>query len=303
MVKDLLISSDVEVAATEPNSGKIPQLVPPAWLIYRKGMKIIGWRGKDEEEKAMHPVFIEKDEISWYQDGALCETDFPPTSSAEELYGYFRLSKEILIEFLQSEYNLEVWSKPVARFNVEKYIKMGDSKIKEACIAGCDPDLDAIEEEYACEVRDLTEWDYRSCGGHLHMSVSPEYGNILHDAPATLVRLLAITVGNVAIATSSNPTLEQIRRRQFGNPGRYRLPTYPDGREGLEYRSLSVDWLNSLETVELIFNATRFALTLFLEDFNEAVTIIDHYLVPTTEAILFINPDISKQILSNFKLL
>ena len=141
---------------------------------------------------------------------------------------------------------------------------MGDEEVAMACIAGCSPDLDAMEEDASGEIRDLTSWGYRGIGGHIHMSISEEYGDILHRYWKPLVRLLAVTVGNMGIATSEYPELELLRREQFGKATKFRLPKYPNGKLGMEYRSLSAAWLNSEKTTELIIGSVKFALKIFL---------------------------------------
>lgn len=300
-IKGFLISSDVEAALVEPDAKDIPQIVPPAYLIHMQGMKVLGFRGKEEEG---HPIFLKKDGITWYQDGALAETDFPPVKTAKELYKYFNNSIETLTNFMERVYGLEVWTEAVGRFNAEKYIEMGEDEVAAACVAGCSPDIDALKDNPEGEVRDLTSWKYRGIGGHVHISISKEYGeDILHTCWKPIVRLLAITAGNMGIATSSNPDLERLRKEQFGGPAKCRLPIYPNKSKGLEYRSLSAAWLNTEETTQLVVNAVKLALFLFLEQPQEVDSILKTYLAQSVTAIETVNVKLSTKILKDLGLL
>ena len=290
-VKERLFGTDAEVASVIPDVNDIPYLVPPVWLEKMEGAKVIGNYGDDT-----HPIYLENESGFWFRDGALWETAFPPVTEAKQMYDAFRKAKENLAEYL-SKYNLEIFDKPVARFDISKYVHLAEADIREACVAGCDPDFDAIQTKYSCKTRDLTQWKYRSMGGHLHLSISTDYGKILHRKRNTLVRLLAILVGNAGVATAEAPELEKIRREQFGDAGRHRFPTYPDGKAGVEYRSLSVTWLNSLETIETVLDLADTALEIML--FNPELTrhLILTYLDSTVDCIREVDVEGSKNIL------
>ena len=136
------------------------------------------------------------------------------------------------------------------------------------------------------------------------MSICPDtYGDILHSKKKPIVRLLAIAVGNMGVYTSEAVELEKIRREVFGAAGRYRFPTYAGNIPGIEYRSLSSEWTRTLESVEAIYTAARFALSLFLEEEKEALSLIKHYLGKTTEAVANVDRALSEKILSELNLL
>lgn len=288
-MKDIVFGSDVEVAAVIPNSGKVPELVPPGYLHHVLGMEIV-------EEDDKNPVFLVNNEYKWFQDGALCETAFPPVKTAEEMFTHYNKAKEILADFLSFYYTLKVWDKPVALFNVEKYVKMGSKEVKASCIAGCDPDDDVFDTSYECKIRDLTEWNLRGAGGHLHISI-PETGDLLHKLYRPTIKLLAISVGNMGIYINSSPELEKMRREVFGAAGRARMQTYPNGDKGVEYRSLSNDWLSTLEGIELILNTATWAIKMLLTYPKEVQSIISTFTNQTITAIATVDRDLSKKTL------
>lgn len=299
-IAGLLFGSDYEVALVEKSlrkEEKYPFLIPPKALEIKENLKIFGYHGDNT-----HPIYILNGDTRWYMDGALFETDLLPTDSADEMYTSMLISKESIARFAAT-FGYRVWSRPVARFD-KKYLSMGE-EIAQACIAGCSPDHDAIEPNYVSEVRDLSGWDWRGLGAHLHMSICPEtFGVILHERRKTIVRLLAITVGNMGIVTSKSVEMERIRRAEFGAAGRYRFPVYPgDNRHGIEYRSLSSEWTNSLESVEAIFEAAYFALASFLYDTNGSRYIIKRYLKQTTKNVAEVNVDSARSILRELNLL
>jgi hypothetical protein len=291
----IVFGSDVEVAAVIPNSGKVPELVPPGYLRHILGMKIV-------EEDDKNPVFLVNNEYKWFQDGALCETAFPPVKTAKDMFTHYNKAKEILADFLSYYYSLQVWDKPVATFNVEKYVKMGSKEVKASCIAGCDPDDDVFDNSYECKVRDLTEWNLRGAGGHLHISI-PETGDLLHKLYRPTIKLLAISVGNMGIYINSSPELERMRREVFGAAGRARMQTYPNGDKGVEYRSLSNDWLSTLEGVEIILNTARWAIKMLLNEPKEVQKIIANYTDRTITTIASVDRNGSKTTLKELGLL
>jgi len=292
-------SSDTEFAAVsikKLNSEEIPVLFPPSLLMHRQKLTPVGERSG----QSPHPIFYKDDNSEIYQDGALFETDFKPAKTAHELFRQFVLARENLNSLL-APLGLRSWEKPVAKFEINM-LPQNEEWIIQSCIAGCSPDLDMIEDGYESKVRDLTDWPYRGLGAHLHIS-EPEFGDKIHRFKKAVVRMLAITVGNIAVYTNDSVELERKRREHFGAPGRCRFPVYPNGDYGVEYRSLSPTWLRSEEIIEQILEAAKFAITTAIELPKETESMLTHYLTPSTEAITNVQPEISKQILTNIGLI
>jgi len=303
-ISELLFGSDVEAAVIKStDTNKIPTLIPPALLFHTKEFSILKevW-DRSNNKQVPHHIFLKLPEGgSWYQDSALIETDFTPSASPEQFFKKYCLSVEHLENFLRPK-GYKVWLAPLARFDAASLKELDREDIYQASIAGCNPDLDAIDPAYDCTTVSLEDWEFRGIGGHLHMSISKDYGDILHENQMLLVKLLAITVGNVGTATTDNPQLEALRKEVFGYPGRYRAKTYPGEKLGIEYRSLSGSWLRSLDIVEQVFKAAKFALTLVLEDVEIGQDLVDAYLSRSIQASLAIDVDEANSILAILEL-
>jgi hypothetical protein len=305
-VRGLKFASDVEAAVVRVgDTNKIKTLYPPAILFHQGVLPIIEerWDTSMDGEKIPHHIFHKMEDGSWYQDSALVETDFSPSVTAETLFKKFHTAREALEDFLRPK-GFKPWFAPVAKFDASMFTdaldKNGD--LYQASIAGCNPDKDAIDSAYNCETVSLDGWEYRGLGGHLHMSISPELGDYLHKHQTTIIRLLAITVGNMGVAVSDQPELEVIRKDVFGNPGRYRAKLYPNGDMGLEYRSLSASWLRTLETVERVLEAATYAVSLAVKDLPVAEELIDYYLPRSIQAVVASNRADSLDILQTLGL-
>ena len=285
-IEGLVFASDVEAAVVRlDDKEEIKTVIPPALLFHTKELPIIEEiYDEAHDPKVPHHVFHKTDNARWYQDSALVETDFSPSSSAEGLFKKFLASSEDLEMFLRPKGYLP-WFAPVSKFDAELVKSVGDDAVFQASIAGCNPDLDACDGNYRSETISLEHWEYRGVGGHLHMSIGEKYGSFMHDHQAEIIRMLAITVGNMGVVVSRDRELEKLRKKVFGNPGRYRAKTYPNGRMGLEYRSLSASWLQSLETVERIIEAANFTLMVILEDITVAEDLIISFLERSIKAV------------------
>lgn len=296
---NVVFGSDPEVfAVKEITENKTPDLVPPGYLRYAEGMVCL-----DESDKK-HPLFLKKVPgvyNGWYQDGAAFETDIAPSKEATEFFDKYQKASEDLSKFLSDNFGLNLWKYAVARFDVKEYIKMGSEEIKNSCIAGCDPDFDATDlSGVSCPTRNLTEWKFRSAGGHLHMSIP---GVNLHHIAVPLVRLLAITVGNYVVSTLTKPELEKQRRSQFGSACKYRTPIYPNGDRGVEYRSPNNEWLNDVSTIKNVFHLSRKVLDWVVNDPMLSNDLIQVYLKRSVNAIASVDQTESNEILNELQLI
>jgi len=305
-VAGLKFASDVEAAVVKVEDVEpIKTLYPPALLFHQGVLPVLEerWDESMDGEKIPHHIFLKMEDGTWYQDSALVETDFSPSVTAEALFKKFHKAREALEEFLRPK-GYKPWFAPVSKFDASMFTDKLDQNgdLYQASIAGCNPDKDAIDSAYNCETVTLDGWEYRGLGGHLHLSISADFGDYMHQHQKTIIRLLAITVGNMGVAVSDEPELEVLRKEVFGNPGRYRSKLYPNGDMGLEYRSLSASWLRTLETVERVIEAATYAVSLAVKDLAVAKELVDYYLPRTIQAVTACNRADSQDILQTLGL-
>lgn len=100
---------------------------------------------------------------------------------------------------------------------------------------------------------------YRFAGGHLHFGTS----NTDHKRIEKLVKALDMVLG-VASVSLLGELDNPIRRRFYGLPGEYRLPSH-----GFEYRTLSNAWMCHPLAMNMVFDLARSVCGLADEDFLE----------------------------------
>lgn len=287
-MSEIQFGTDPEVFAVEPGT---TNLVPPEYAIKALGMNPI--RIDYTEAGVRHPIFADNGDFVIHGDGALFEFTIKPETSMVELYKNFVRAKDSLSELLD-KHGLEVLHSPIANFDVKRYFEeMDDESIRTSVIAGCDPDLDAIDSYYESKVRDLTGWEFRGAGGHIH--VQPNYDK-LHDNILPAIRLMAIFAGNAYIYNSKDLKSEKLRQRVFGKPGRYRFQTYSNGKQGMEYRTPSNSWLHDEESALFMESAVRSAIE-HLKNPKKGVEVIEDYLDRTIQAITTVNRSVAKEVL------
>lgn len=286
----LKYGTDPEVFSVDENG----YVISPA-LLEKDG--IIKPITVDEEYK--HPVYINRSNYSWMMDGVAWElTTKSPFNTAKELHELVTIANEDLEEFITKlvwREQLKLCKKPAVKIKPEEYLPFleTDRRIYQGFIFGCDPDDDAIEDEYICKTVDVIEHKFRYGGGHFHLSGLEDFEKF----PVPAIKLLAITVGNFCIANSIYPELDRQRGQTYGKPGRFRIQKYSNGDTGIEYRSPSNSWLSfSLEKKEEMFEYANLAVT-FLLNPDEGMKIISEFLKPTIDSIINVNIESSKNIL------
>lgn len=153
---------------------------------------------------------------------------------------------------------------PVAEFGLE-YIRSQPEKAKEL---GCEPDYDAYL--VATNPRPNGELPFRSAAGHIHFGI-PETGN---DAPvddADYIGWLATKVRELDFYLAL-PSLfydaDTKRRELYGKAGAFRPKKY-----GMEYRTLSNQWLGSDSLKRWAYQASIYAM----EQIDKGVSLFDKY--------------------------
>lgn len=124
---------------------------------------------------------------------------------------------------------------------------------------GCDPDYDAWQLVVNTVPPGATEKPFRSCGGHLHLGYQDGSGNDFLLDPygkVAVVKVLDIVLGiPFTVIDCSEASVN--RRSLYGKAGCHRPTDY-----GVEYRTLSNQWVSSPLTVRLVHSMADDALSI-----------------------------------------
>jgi hypothetical protein len=292
MKYSLQYGSDPELFATYKD-GDREFVYPPSALEKFDGVKRLG--GDDK-----HPVFIENADYRIIMDGVAFEINLKqPHHNLKVFYEMLQTASEHLEDFL-GKYGYNVVRKPVVAFDYNRFWTKElskDATFMQGIIFGCDPDKDAFNVDWLATVLDVAQHPFRYGGGHIHISGDED----ISKYPLPFVRLLAVTVGNFCILNSPHPELEQMRAKYYGKPGKYRIQQYPNGTEGVEYRTPSNSWLNyPFEKFEEIFEQVDIALD-YLKNPVKGKEVLNSFAEVTVEAITKANRDLSLSVLNQLK--
>ncbi|PNX46006.1 MAG: hypothetical protein BV457_08455 [Thermoplasmata archaeon M9B1D] len=263
---------------------------PP--VIFRKEFNADSFIAENDFE-ARHPIFIKKDDILIMEDGAAFEYTLPPVKTPKQMYEILDKADGLLSNFLK-RYGYEFYNKPVINFDLERFNpEKIDDDLWMCMIFGCDEDYDALDDNYKCEIAEVTSHPFRYGGGHIHYgSKEEDISKTISEYFKPLVQISAICVGNTAIKNSKNPELEIQRGNYYGKAGRYRIQPH-----GLEYRSPSNSWTSDKDSIEKIFNAIEKTFEIFNNP-KLGKEIINNYLESTVKAIRFADQNLSETILN-----
>lgn len=178
-------------------------------------------------------------------DGMAAEFGIDASSTAEEFIDNTLTVMEQLKEALPD--NLYLRAQPMVSFSEEVMM----AQPEEALELGCEPDFNGYSAEL--NPRPVPPGaNFRSGGGHVHLGYDSQLpvNNSEHiQACAVMAQLLDTRLGVASLAWDLEG---EDRRYIYGAPGAFRPKSY-----GLEYRTLSNAWLNSIETMQYVFEATR----------------------------------------------
>jgi len=147
--------------------------------------------------------------------------------------------------------NFKLGVVPAARIP-DKYL------IDETTIGGCDPDYDALDEEWY-QKECLVDDSFRYAGAHLHIGfVDKDMRAYAQKNIVPLVQLLAIYVGIPALINSTRKSKEVLRLKGYGKPARYRVPDH-----GVEYRSTSNNWIVNKPLAATLFENIERVIEIF----------------------------------------
>lgn len=287
----LLFGSDPEYFI----GNKEDYVVPVPFFIYERGIDPVEW-DQTTDKNYVHPVILKEDDFKVIMDGVAFELTLPPVGESEYKKFFNNTQKALKsIEDFATRFNLQLICKPTVNYKFYDFFEAGN-RLKEHCgIFGCDPDQDAILENYSCPEINVREHKYRYGGGHFHISDKEE---VIKKYPKPFIKLLAIFCGNYSISNSSYPDLEKLRAFHYGQPGRFRIQNYPNGMSGVEYRTPSNSWLIKEDIVFGMFEQAKKAYKA-LNDFR--VDIIEKYLDQSISAIQNANQELSKEILEDLE--
>jgi hypothetical protein len=286
-MKPLTFGTDPEYFFTELIDNK-EYAVPIPHLIENLGVKEIGY---DSERK--HPVIYKCKDFKLMMDGVACEANPKPSKTANEMNRDIQTVLSVMGDFA-NRFNLGVSISPAVFYDYNKWFNPESRAFSWCGIFGCDRDYDAILDNYNSPEIDVVNHPYRYGGGHLHISDENE---LIKDYPQAYIRLLAMTVGNYSISSSTMPNEEKLRMFKYGQPGRFRVQKYPDGNIGVEYRSPSNLWTTKIDSIEGVMYWANKAYEL-LNDQDRAITAIEAYLDLSVEAIQQVDQEKAGYILS-----
>jgi hypothetical protein len=265
--------------ATEINGEKF--VISPALLNKFSSLKFISG-----DEK--HPVFFENEQFKWMMDGVAAEiTIKKPYKNPVAMFGVIQDAYDKLNEISSKlsfhEFKVFPVREPVININPDWYIPfLNDRQIYQGFIYGCDADFDADNKNYVCVTTDASKDLFRYGGGHHHVSGD----DLFYDYIFPAIKLSAIFVGTFCIANSPHPEMEVQRGKVYGRPARFRPQNYPDGTNGMEYRTPSNSWTGfNISTVEEMFSKYNIVKKLLHYE-EKAVEVLDNFYKKSALAIV-----------------
>jgi hypothetical protein len=266
-------------------------IIPPI-CVEEEGLKRIGTLV--EEDPDYHPVYYKKSGIQIIGDGAAFEFNVPPADNPVDLISYWEQAKDILRGLIPDD--LEIVSKAAQRFELQTLLDnyaISEERLSYSVRFGCDTQYNVYELAPTPEVS-AKDIPWRYAGGHIH--ISP----VDHELIRPVIFGMDQTVGLLCLFNSPYPEAEVIRQEFYGVPGNYRPQKY--GKvTGVEYRTPSVAWLDSLELPRQLFEVIPYVLNLVESD-----NMLEYYMEynqMAREAILSYNASLGKAVLEGMHVL
>ena len=215
-----------------------------------------------------HEYVIGSEYIQVYRDGYSVELNIPPRSCRQEFATRVKAALVHTHAKLPTGYTLT--TKPTVKIRRSDL----DGAPEDVLFFGCDPSRDAYTgEDKSVELNGLTH-PYRYAGGHLHYSGEGTSSWLQNRADCDLcVKMLDYYLG-LPFTFLFNQADEFQRRKYYGQAGEYRLQSYPNGSQGLEYRVLSPRVLNDPYLLSFCNGVLRFVVQNFMklrEEWNPAI--------------------------------
>ncbi len=187
-------------------------------------------------------------------DGLALEFNIKPAETSDEFVHSIQDVMKQLRDMVPKQYT---FSKVVtATFTEDVWRKLPE----EALRLGCDPDFNAYTQKQNTPPTVSSYSMQRMVGGHIHLgwTENQDVTDYSHFLPCVqLARQLDYFLGIPAVCLDK----DKIRPRYYGQPGNFRPKPY-----GMEYRTLSNFWINKPELIEFVFNQTKKAFDLLVDD-------------------------------------
>ena len=179
-----------------------------------------------------------------YYDNILVEINPNPAKTEDQfLHNILSSFNEVLLRI-----------KPY-RLSLQSFADIDITKIKNKNVfeIGCNPDLNAYKMSYNRVPRKLYKTSgFRASGGHIHIGGYPD--DAINDPflKPIFVYMLDLFLGVPSVIMDCSVDSYK-RRKIYGKAGSYRPKSY-----GIEYRVLSPFWLQSSNTIRLIYRICEF---------------------------------------------
>lgn len=277
------------------------KVIPPAKYRLDFGFPV----GYDEQDYGhRHPIFAvapgNGGDVKLIEDGAAFELTVPPALSMKELMDSIAVGYE-LARGIAAQFGNSIAIVPTIPFDTEEFRDRSE-EFKESLLFGCDPDRDVFEilglmpEVESVEDALLHPWRYG--GGHEHISGV----RLFQEKPLPSVQLLAMTVGNLVTAESTQKELDRMRVYRYGRPGRFRIQEYgklfnniPWTDVGIEYRTPSNNWTTSPSLAFKMEETIRDLVDRILPSDSLIERIINEFREPTIQAVMSGNSELASQ--------
>lgn len=181
-------------------------------------------------------------------DNVMAEFNIPPSETFKEFNENIETVKNYLAE-KAAEVDCSLYINPSGEFKLENLLSA--SKFNEF---GCEPDLSIYNFTNRIHIDEYSPKRY--AGGHIHCGYDKvKYPNI----ETRIVEMMDLLLAVPSVILDSDDS----RRMFYGQAGRYRIKPY-----GLEYRSLSNFWIEHQEYMEFVFNQSKLAITIVMENLD-----------------------------------
>lgn len=226
-------------------------------------------------------VLYEGDNFTIIEDGAASEINITPTDDIDTFIRRIDRGYTLFKGFIINKYKeLDVVAIPTVSFDSNKYWENRGEEFRDCVRFGCDPDLDVRSGEWCQEINTET-YNKRHGGGHIHISAPKEDNDFFEDNFYFTTIMLDALVGNTCVALKRDNSkiiaLEKERLLYYGRPSKIRLPLYPNGVKGIEYRSPSNFWVTNPDHNKIVLLMTNCVYNLMLNSGDASRFMSDKY--------------------------
>jgi hypothetical protein len=172
-------------------------------------------------------------------DNVMAEFCIPPAKSSSD----FRKGIETALNYIHNTIpgNLSIFAFPSAKVD-GKWLETPNAQM-----FGCDPDFNAWLNGLINEKPEAADMNLRSCGGHIHIG----YESPSVNTNMALIKAMDIFVGLPSVFQEP----DNDRKTLYGKAGAFRNKSY-----GVEYRTVSNYYINSVELTKWVFDNTFAAI-------------------------------------------